>query len=401
MVSMEGWRIKFKAARGGYLAGSSQGLMISFAGDLLEVSIRFDFRTQPLILRTHCAANDLAEVTYLGYRLELRINDELRDEEWPAGKCSITNRTLARFSAEFPPFDEHPVTLRDGFQADHWMPGNGVYVGDCMPFVDGDTFHIFYLKDRRRHSSKWKLGAHQWAHICSDDMISWRECPMAIEIDHPSEGSICTGSVVKYGGKYRAYYAVRMSDGTPAKITYAESDDCVHFTKTNQFFRLSAPYDAVSARDPKAFVDADGELNLLITTSIRYGTEDLGCLARFRSKDGQSWRVVRPIARLNVPDQPECSDYFRFGGKYYLVYSEKGMAHYFVSDEPNGPWTAPENNDVAGRILRVPKAAEWKGNLYFVGWQTDGPFGGKMRVVRAIQAKNGALSFEKSDETSL
>ena len=60
-----------------------------------------------------------------------------------------------------------------------------------MPFSDGDTFHLFYLKDRHQHKAKWGKGAHQFAHISTRDMVHWKQHPVAVEITHQWEGSIC------------------------------------------------------------------------------------------------------------------------------------------------------------------------------------------------------------------
>lgn len=122
-----------------------------------------------------------------------------------------------------------------------------------MPFSDQGIYHLFYLKDRHQHQSKWGKGAHQFAHISSTDLIHWQEHPLAVEITHQWEGSICTGSVIRADDTYYIFYAVRMMDGGSAKISWATSRDCIHFVKSEQYFTLTAPYETTSVRDPEVF----------------------------------------------------------------------------------------------------------------------------------------------------
>ena len=99
-----------------------------------------------------------------------------------------------------------------------------------MPMYDGRTLHVYYLFDRRHHKSKWGLGAHQWAHVASSDLVHWEHYPMALPITNESEGSICTGSVFFHQGKYYAFYATRKADRSE-QLGVALSDDGVHFEK--------------------------------------------------------------------------------------------------------------------------------------------------------------------------
>ena len=57
-------------------------------------------------------------------------------------------------------------------------------------------------------------------------------------------------------------------------------------------------------------------------------------------------------------DQPECPDYFEYKGKYYLVYSLRGTAHYAVSDQPFEGFKEPAQSVIP--CESVPKGALWK-----------------------------------------
>lgn len=158
---------------------------------------------------------------------------------------------------------------------------------------------------------------------------------MAIGIDDEAEGSICTGSVIFHEGIYYAFYAVRMCDGSPARLTAALSQDGIHFQKSHRVFALQPPYDGASARDPKVIRDENGVFHMFVTTSLLQGEESRGCLAHLISGDLVSWEPVEPLVVLDISDQPECSDYFRLGNLYYLIYSNFGTARYFSRKIPS------------------------------------------------------------------
>lgn len=187
-----------------------------------------------------------------------------------------------------------------------------------------------------------------------------------------------------------------MCDGSPAKLTAALSQDGIHFQKSHRVFALQPPYDGASARDPKVIRDENGVFHMFVTTSLLQGEESRGCLAHLISGDLVSWEPVEPLVVLDISDQPECSDYFRLGNLYYLIYSNFGTARYFFSENPFGPWQAPDENVVAEHSYRVPKAAGWKnGRILFAGFYVDPDvdYGGTVRFYEAAARKDGSLEF--------
>lgn len=121
---------------------------------------------------------------------------------------------------------------------------------------DGETFHVYYLFDRSHHKSKWGLGAHQWAHAASTDLIHWKQLPIALGITNEAEGSICTGSVFCNGGKYYAFFATRKADRSE-QLGVALSDDGIQFAKVlpTPFPEPQLPYRRGPNRDPFVFFD--------------------------------------------------------------------------------------------------------------------------------------------------
>lgn len=366
---------------------------------ILTVSVQYDYDRRPLSLNGTINEGDTVEAVLLDHRIELYINGELKDEEWPSGNrlFEIGDVFVPDVGVEVTEYFEKsadsPKVLASFENAMGWYPGNGVFVGDCMPYSRGDEYHVLYLKDRHHHKSKWGLGAHQWEHISSKDFKTWMIHPMAVPITDASEGSICTGSWIKSGDKEYLYYTVRMGRGMPAPIRRSVSYDGYHFEKDSSFgFTISEKYRTSSARDPKVVKGEDGLFHMFLTTALI--KEKKGCLAHYVSKDMETWEEFgEPIYISSSADQPECPDYFKYNGKYYLIFSLKGKAHYMVSDKPFEDFVMPEQPIIP--CESVPKCAEWQGRLIFTGFKAIDGYGGSMTFKVATSDENGELVFSE------
>ncbi|MGI6201971.1 MAG: hypothetical protein ACOYID_01040 [Eubacteriales bacterium] len=363
---------------------------------ILRLECRYDWTDEPLVLTAEAGQGDPVLLRCYPYRLELYVGGKLCDEEWPYGEETLSGSVLADGSApniaDFvaPERPEPPAVLGSFVGAEGWNPGGGVFVGDCMPYSHEGRYHVLYLYDRHHHASKWHRGAHQWAHISSADMVHWDIHPMAVEIDDPKEGSICTGSWIYTGKEHQLYYTVRMVDGSPAPVMRSVSSDGYRYRKDKSFgFTLSDRYNKASARDPKVVRDAEGLLHMFVTTTdLKAGR---GCLAHLVSSDGDDWREVGNIYESPDEREPECSDYFEFGGKYYLIYSLGGRGHYQFSDSPFSGWIVPDDPIIP--CSSVPKAAVWNGRIIFTGFSGNGKYAGTMTFREAHQMPDGTLRF--------
>lgn len=380
-------------------ANIGDALKISFE-DSLKVELFYSFKPEPLVLNAPAKLGDKVELVLRSYRIELYVNEQLMDEEWCCGEIDLSKEIGGDFEIRLSDnITEHTENeLRSGLTIEA-LRRYGVNVGDCMPFTDDDgVFHIFWLYDRHHHHSKWGLGAHQWAHASSKDLISWDEHPMAVGITDPLEGSICTGSVLHAEDGYRAWYTVRMSDGSPARISCAVSDNDRDYVKTDKYFVLPERYHRPSARDPKAIL-YDGKYHLLLTTTDL--TNGKGCLAHLVSDhpDMSDFKDLGPILTWEDGNQPECPDWFEMDGHYYLVWSIGGKAHYAFSKDPFGEcgWTIPENNIID--CGSVPKSAliltdcKYKGERIFVGFIPENGYAGRFILKKTIKAEDGILTF--------
>ena len=405
------WQISFKIEKDSLqhavlkIENASKEILCAYlhGSGIVEVVALFGGNERPLVLyaRYKSDIENRIDINFVGHRLELYVNGVLQDEEWPLGDMPLENSVCSVCQAGFQisdalelkqaPIEPKKISIK-AFKPD----GHNVYAGDCMPFEHDGTYHLFYLYDRRRHNSKYGFGAHQWAHIATDNLTDWYEYPMAISIDEQHEGSICTGSFIYHNGQFYAFYAVRMSDGSPAKITWSVSADCINFTKTHKKVTLSERFHSSSARDPKVFLGEDGRFHMLVTTS-KNDNDRRGALAHLVSADLENWEELSE-AFISVEScvQPECPDYFKFGDWYYLIYSLDGQARYFISKNPFSGWRAPNNSKIGTESFRVPKIASFGGvRLIAAGFipVMSGGYGGEISCLEAWQTSDGTLRF--------
>ncbi|MBR5222125.1 MAG: hypothetical protein IKV66_14160 [Clostridia bacterium] len=367
-------------------------LEISYCGGTLSVDLFYDAVDEPLRLTADAKVGDDIILAFYPYRVELYRNGELCDEEWPFGSSRFAGAqtTVCNVSADVCAMPMPPVSQGSFVGAEGWRPGGGVFVGDCMPFVYGDRYHVLYLKDRHHHRSKWGRGAHQWEHISTADLVHWEIHPMAVAIDDPMEGSICTGSHIYEGGRHYLYYTVRKSDWSPATIERSVSEDGLHYEKDRTFrFTLSEHYDQSSARDPKVIRGADGLAHMFVTTSETASGN--GALAHLVSEDGDHWREIGSIYVSPDRDQPECSDYFEYRGKYYLIFSHHGRAQYRYSDRPFDGWIIPEQPEIP--CSSVPKAGIFGDRIIFAGFRGIDGYAGVMTFMEADTDDDGVMRF--------
>lgn len=404
-----------------------------------ETSIAFllltDYNPEPLMVRVPTKLLDSTKSTdlllrYEGYRLDLFYDGVLVDQEWPAGQVQIGSSPEIRISTPTSrvsiwnsPLPDSNIALMNGgvaavaSQADKILGpepqriqysrprGFNTHAGDAMPFYHDGTFHLFFLLDRRQHHSKWRLGAHQWAHIASTDLIHWKHYPLALSIEHEWEGSICTGSVFFHKGKYFAYYATRLPDRSE-RLGVAESTDGIHFRKTipTPFVEPAVPFIHGPNRDPFVF-QANKQFHMIVTAALANGlVPNEGALEHLVSSDLSSWSVDRePFITSGSQAQPECSDLFKWGDWYYLLFSLSGTTHYRMSKSPLGPWIEPKSDILDGPEAFVMKASEFHGDRrLLVGFlQDDNQYGGDLVFRELLREPDGTLGTTIPKEMQL
>jgi len=400
----------------------------------LEFLLYTDYRSEPLSVGIPVklltpAYKGTFLLRYEGFRLDLFYAGVLVDEEWPIGTVKIGEKPELQFSAPVAQvsiwnsaLSDAAITSKNGgsekiaartntilgpepTHIQYSRPrGYNTNAGDAMPFYHDGTFHLYFLLDRRQHHSKWGLGAHQWGHVSTTDLVHWTHYPVALPIEHDWEGSICTGSVFFHDGHYYAHYATRMPDRSE-RLGVAESEDGIHFRKTipTPFAEPTSPYIHGPNRDPFVFQDGD-EFHMLITAAVAKGDASEGALEHLVSKDLSAWAVAKqPFLLAGSPSQPECSDLFKWRDWYYLIFSLGGTTHYRMSKTALGPWITPTSDILDGPEAIVMKAAEFKAaRRIMVGFvQHDHLYGGDLVFRELLQEKDGSLGTTVPKEMEL
>jgi len=103
----------------------------------------------------------------------------------PAMLAAATNLLEARIS--------HAMHLRP----------EGGWFGDPIPYYWGGTYHLYYLVDREHHAQPGDR--HTWGHFASEDLVHWRELPMAIDLGPPGavDAASCGTGAIGSSGLWR------------------------------------------------------------------------------------------------------------------------------------------------------------------------------------------------------
>jgi hypothetical protein len=274
----------------------------------------------------------------------------------------------------------------------YWRPrGFNTFVGDCMPaYYDGE-FHFHYLFDRHHGESKWGMGAHQFAHASSKDLVHWTHHPMAVKITEQYECSNGTGKIVPYRGTYRAFYIQHgrrcwFKDAPYAgdTIRAATSVDGLHFRKVPD---PVVPWVYVRRQDgrpddinPDIFPDESGSRFYLSLSGEKIWVSD----------DLERWEEAKGFDTFKDIGKGICSSYFQWNGWYYLLSSD-GYRMSRAPLKPGWSWTKPEN-PATQEGLGVPEVAAFQGDRYLMaGFLGGAGYAGEAVFRELVQHEDGVL----------
>jgi len=282
------------------------------------------------------------------------------------------------------------------------------YVGDTMPYYEGGTYYIYYLKESGDSYN------HSIYLTTTKDFVTYAEQDaVVLEASRSGgqDGWIGTGSVVKVRDTYYLFYTGHaFSDAYEfkEKILVAKGSTPTAFEKVSDW-EIVPPAELGQKndfRDPQAYYDAATDtITLTVTASqsnkariLKYTLS--GDLANatydgiiFTDQTGVFWNL-------------ECSDTFRIGSKYYITYSaQDDTLWYAVSDTPYGPYGDPERLDA--ELFYAAKHVENGTDAYMVGWarrsesvsstQDVNGWAGNLAVQKLVQNADGTLALAPVD----
>lgn len=248
------------------------------------------------------------------------------------------------------------------------------FVGDPMPYYDGNSFKMYYLEDLR----DGEIGYHPFSLMETTDFYNYTDhgevIPYVNEEDS-AERALGTGSIIQdQEGLYHAYYTGHNQQRSPKEvIMHATSEDGVSFDKIPEnTFEGDDMYEKDDFRDPFVFWEEESQLWWMLITTRQDGE---GIIAKYTSIDLESWENEGVFFSNDLDNDSnlECPSLVHFKGKWYLAFSDQWdqrVVHYRVANDVNGPFESPEEGidyfDGAGFYAgRLETDGD---NLYMVGW---------------------------------
>jgi beta-fructofuranosidase len=179
-----------------------------------------------------------------------------------------------------------------------YKPSSGV-VGDCIPYLHGDRFHVFYLRDHRDVDGYGI--AYSWHHLSTTDFLDFEDHGEALAKGTEDEQDIgvATGSVfTDDDGLHHIFYTginpyFRDDERREQVILHATSPDLQNWTKisAHRWAADETRFERHDWRDPFVFRHPQtGQPTMLVAARTRSGDPARrGCTAVLTSDDLLDW----------------------------------------------------------------------------------------------------------------
>lgn len=283
-------------------------------------------------------------------------------------------------------------------------PDSG-FVGDPMPYFDGEKMNVFFLDDQRLGTQ----GYHPWARYTTTDFCSYEFWGDVIPYgDNIKDQDIAlgTGSIIKdRKGIYHAFYTGHNDTFSPKEaIMHAISTDLQNWDKQEQdTFYADTEYSSDDFRDPYVFYNEEERTYWMLVTTRK---DNMGVIALYRSKDLTQWKNEKVLFTNDMGSDSnlECSNLIEWNGYWYLSFSDQWpdrVVHYRIAKSPEGPFEKPEIDYLDGNGFYAGRLEKAEGKMYLIGWNgtKDGHqdensynWGGNLVLHQIIQEDNGLLS---------
>lgn len=284
----------------------------------------------------------------------------------------------------------------------HFEPEKG-WINDPngLCFFRGQ-YHAFF--QHNPFAPKWDT--MHWGHAVSDDLLHWKELPIALYPDMPYEdgfGCFSGSALEKDGRLYLMYTSVSRDRGQTQSM--AVTEDGLHFTKLPENPVIpESPLDPENRdfRDPKLFAYGD-EYRMVCGA----GRDGLASVLLFSSRDLLRWEYVGPIFQSrDFGPMPECPDLFPLGNKWVLMFSrmDETRSVQFIVGEFDGVHFIPESfqQPEKGPDFYAPQTfVDGTGRRIVIGWlfnwnrelPENAVRAGALSLPREISLRDGRLAM--------
>lgn len=187
-------------------------------------------------------------------------------------------------------------------------------------------YHVFF----QHHPFGVEWGPMHWGHISSEDLVAWRNEPIALapSLDADRNGCWSGSCVVGRDGRLYAFYTGNCVHTDPHDPLYrrqtqcaAVSDDGIHFQKLGVVVPGIEPMECF--RDPKVWLQGDTWCMVVGQQSKQHR----GQVALYTSENLLRWDYAGVIYEHPDPNvfMLECPDLFELDGQWVLCFSAMGM----------------------------------------------------------------------------
>lgn len=303
------------------------------------------------------------------------------------------------------------------------MTSDGYRIGDVMPYFEPGTGEIFvyYLKDIWDDPSNER---HPWYGFTTTNFYEYDETCTDALLASSDQGcdqdfAVGTGSVIKKGGKYYAFYTGHNPNYPSSCVSKKEGVMLATSNWPNQQFTKKANFSTIypptglgfdeqdNFRDPFVYEDTqNNEYVMLISARKDVNGTWKGVLAKYTSGNLLNWTYDGVFYDGGADNyfMMECAEVFKINSTYYLLFSDidTKYVYYRKSSSANGPWSKPTGIErFEGKGIYAAKSVSDGYDRYLMGWthvnigHTDGGapgWGGNLVVHKIYQKANGDLA---------
>ena len=297
-----------------------------------------------------------------------------------------------------------------------WFGGSNPYylpagfVGDVMPYYANDSFHLFYLHDARNGAA----GFHPWNKFTTKNLTEYNYNGVMIPYGSATDYDLAlgTGSIVKVGDTYCAYYSGFNPNfnGSGGKyrdnILMATSKDLNKWQKNPSFLmkpETTNGYNFWEFRDPYIFYNTEKNEYWMLVAGQK---DNQAAVMLYTCTDPikGNWQLKDPLYTTSLYKVPETPQLFKWGSYWYLLFSENSATNttrYRIAASSSGPWTTPAQDQLDGAYMYASKFVSDGTNQYLFGWcptksgftdMGNRDFGGNLVTHRLTQNADGTLN---------
>ncbi len=236
-------------------------------------------------------------------------------------------------------------------------------------------YHLFYQYNP--DAPRW--GLIRWGHAVSDDLVGWRDLPVALapEPGGPDEDGCWSGCAVDLDGRPVLIYTGVGAAGQRPCAAFGDDELLVWHKHPGNPLIASPPPEAHQRefRDHVVWREADGWYQLIGAALSGTG----GTALLYRSDDLLAWEYLHPLCTSDgaaVGELWECPDFFPLDGRHILIVSPLPQRQtLWQAGRYAGHRFAPERGELLdlGGLFYAPQSfRDSAGRRLMFGWIQEG-----------------------------